>query len=60
MIDWFDLSRDVVRFRRRKELLGRLLKRFAVVNEVADGTRIYVACQARRVIAYFSPTVGAV
>ena len=43
-----------------KELLGRLLKRFAMVNEIADGTRIYVACQAPRVIAYYSLTVGAV
>ena len=42
------------------EELNRFLKRFALANQKAETARTYVACEGRRVVGYYSLTVGSI
>ena len=55
-----DATHDVESFTCGKEPLDLFLKRFALVNQRADGARTYVACRGSTVLAYYSLAVGAV
>ncbi len=43
-----------------KEELNRFLKQFALINQQAESSQTYVACQAKQVVAYYSLTVGSI
>jgi GNAT superfamily N-acetyltransferase len=40
--------------------LNRFLKRFALANQSANAAQTYVTCRARRVVGYYSLSVGSV
>ena len=59
-IEKLDATHDVESFDCGKEPLDRFLKRFALANQKADGTRTYVACRGSTVLACYSLSAGAV
>jgi GNAT superfamily N-acetyltransferase len=60
-IQKLDASHDVDAFDCGKEPLDRFLKRYALVNQKADGAQTYVVCRGEQhVVGYYSLVVGAV